>query len=56
MRLSTSIPDGQEFGLYHNEFYAEVHGIPNRQLPDGSCLWTYGRGGDGDFSAKSSKK
>ncbi len=26
---------------------AEVHGILNRQLPDGSWLWNYSRGGDG---------
>jgi hypothetical protein len=25
----------------------EVLGIPNRQLPDGSWLWDYGKGGDG---------
>ena len=25
----------------------EAHGLPNRQLPDGSWLWDYGRGGDG---------
>jgi hypothetical protein len=25
----------------------EVLGVPNRQLPDGTWLWDYGRGGDG---------
>ncbi len=25
----------------------EAHDLPNRQLPDGSWLWDYGRGGDG---------
>jgi hypothetical protein len=28
---------------------AEVLGIPNIQLPDGTWLWDYGRGGDGGY-------
>lgn len=35
---------------------AEVHGIPNRQLPDGSWLWDYGRGGDGASPTKNPEK
>ncbi len=35
---------------------AEVHGIPNRQLPDGSWLWDYGRGGDAASPTKNPEK
>lgn len=44
--------EGGEAGQYERggkggRSAAEVHGIPNSQLPDGSWLWDYGRGGDG---------
>ena len=35
---------------------AEAHDILNRQLPDGSWLWDYGRGGDGVSSMKNLEK